>query len=100
MTLRHGSVYSCSMKQKLVTKSSTEAKIVGATDVLPQQLWTNRFLEAQGYAIDSSVMYQDNQSTTHLEHNRRGSSGKRTRHMDVQFFFVMDRLEAGEIMLE
>eukprot|EP00957_Ditylum_brightwellii_P024957 1887108-Ditylum_brightwellii.AAC.1 len=49
------------MKQKLVTKSSTEAEIVGAAGVLPQQLWTNRFLEAQGYVIDSSVMYQDNQ---------------------------------------
>eukprot|EP00957_Ditylum_brightwellii_P029774 2252042-Ditylum_brightwellii.AAC.1 len=59
MMLGHRSVYSCSTKQKLATKSSTEAKIVGVADVLPHQLWANRFLEAQGYAIDSSAMYQD-----------------------------------------
>eukprot|EP00957_Ditylum_brightwellii_P164827 12549028-Ditylum_brightwellii.AAC.1 len=45
-------------------------------------------------------MYQDNQSTIYLEHNGCSSGGKRTRHMDVLFFFVTDRAEAGEIMLE
>eukprot|EP00957_Ditylum_brightwellii_P021919 1653036-Ditylum_brightwellii.AAC.1 len=64
MSLGHRLVYSYSREQKLVTKSSTKAKIVGAANVLPQQLWTGRFLEAQGYKVDKSIMYQDNLSAT------------------------------------
>eukprot|EP00957_Ditylum_brightwellii_P075885 5767537-Ditylum_brightwellii.AAC.1 len=38
MMLGHGSVFSCSTKQKLVTKSSTEAKIVsGGSRLCDQQ---------------------------------------------------------------
>ena len=42
-----GAVYSTSVKQKLNVKSSTEAELVGADDVLSQVLWTNYFLETQ-----------------------------------------------------
>ena len=33
-------------KQKLNTKSSTEAEIFGASDYIPWTLWDKRFLEA------------------------------------------------------
>ena len=48
----HGSIISISKKQKLNTKSLTEAELVGADDAMPQMLWTRYFLEAQGYGID------------------------------------------------
>ena len=41
-------------KQKLNTKSSTEAEFVGASDYLPNTLWVKMFLEAQGYKIQES----------------------------------------------
>ena len=50
MTMGKGSVYSTSVRQRLNTKSSTEAELVGVDDVMPQVLWTKYFLEAQGYA--------------------------------------------------
>ena len=61
--LGKGGVYSKSTRQKLNTKSSTEAELVGADNLMPQVLWTQYFMEAQGYGIDDNVMYQDNQST-------------------------------------
>jgi hypothetical protein len=68
MSMGAGAVYLSSQKQKMNTKSSTEAELVGANDVLPQILWTQYFLEAQGYGTDN-ILYQDNQSTMKLEQN-------------------------------
>ena len=40
MSLRKGSAYSASRKQKINTKSSTEAELVAIDNMLPQALWT------------------------------------------------------------
>ena len=47
MTFGKGAVQSLSKKQKLNTRSSTEAELVGADDVATQILWTKHFMEAQ-----------------------------------------------------
>ena len=54
----------------------------------------------QGYTIDDNVIYQDNQSAILLEKNGRGSSGQRTHHIDIWYFFVTDRVKRGEIHIE
>ena len=100
MSLGKGGIYSTSTRQKLVTKSSTEAELVGVSDVMPQILWTRYFLEAQGYDVNESIVYQDNQSAMLLEKNGRGSSSKRTRHINIRYFFVQDRVEGKEIKIE
>jgi len=43
MTLGKGAMYSSSCKQKLNTKSSTEAELVGIDDAMGQVLWTWHF---------------------------------------------------------
>ena len=100
LSLGRGVIYGTSRRQRLNTKSSTEAELVGADDVLPQMLWTLYFLEAQGYKIDDNILYQDNKSSILLDTNRRGSSGKRTRHINVRYFFIRDRVESKEIRIE
>ena len=47
-----GLIISISKKQNLNTKSSTEAELIGADDVMPQMLWKRYFLEAKGYGIN------------------------------------------------
>ena len=51
MSLGKRATYSTSIKQCLVTKSSTKAKLVGINNMMPQVLWTHYFLEAQPKAL-------------------------------------------------
>ena len=67
---------------------------------MPQILWTWYFLEAQGYHIQDSVVYQDNQSAMLLSKNGQASSSKQTQHMNICYFFVMDQDQAGDIWVE
>lgn len=56
--------------------ASTEAELVGTDVVSPvMTLWTNLFMEAQGFEIKKNILYQDNKSAVLLENNgERGSS--------------------------
>ena len=56
-------------KQKLNTKSSTEAELGGVDDVLTQLIWNRYLLKEQGHIIQDNVTYQDNQSAIRLEKN-------------------------------
>ena len=66
-----GSIYSTSSAQKLVGRSSTEDELIGVHDVLPQMLWTRYFLREQGFAVEKTILYQDNMSAMLLEKNGR-----------------------------
>ena len=66
MTIGTGVMMSGSNKQKLNTRSSCKAELVGADDFATKILWTKLFLEAQGYEIKENILYQDNQSTLKL----------------------------------
>ena len=100
LTMGEGIIYGTSFKQKLTTKSSTEAELVAASDVMPQILWTRYFLEAQGYGVNDNIVYQDNKSAILLEKHGRASSSKRTRHINIRYFFVKDRIESNEVSVE
>ena len=100
MSLGEGAVTSASRKHKLNVKSSTESEIVGADDTLPQALWTRYFIEAQGYAIDKMILYQDNKSAILLETNGKFSSSKRTKHIKTRFFFIKDKIASGELEVQ
>jgi hypothetical protein len=100
MSLGRGSVIGMSRKQKLNTKSSTECELVGVDDASPQMLWTRYFAEGQGYGVKASILNQDNLSAILLEKNGRASSSKRTKHINVRYFFIKDRIASGEITVE
>ena len=93
MSLGHGSIYSNSIKQKLVARSSTEAELIGTHDVLPQVLWTKNFLTAQGFTVQKTNVYQDNMSAMLLENNGRQSSTKRTKHIHMRYFYITDHVK-------
>ena len=83
MTLGKGAVYSMSTKQKINTRSSTEAELVAINNAMSMILWVRNFLIAQGYQITDNVIMQDNQSTILLAENGRQSSGKKTCHIEI-----------------
>ncbi len=100
MTMGKGSVYNRSTKQKINTKSSTETEVVGVDDILPQVLWTNYFMKAQGWNSYETIVYQDNKSAILLENNGKLSSSNRTKHINVRYFFVKDCIERKELRIE
>ena len=88
-----GMVSSASRKQKMNTRSSTEAEIVGRDDFVGPILWTRHFLEAQGMKINENILYQDNESAIKMGVNGRASATKRSRHLDIRFFYITDLVE-------
>ena len=94
-----GPIYAKSSGQKLNTKSSTEAELVGLSDSTGQILWTRNFLIEQGYNVEAATVYQDNMSTIALVKNGKSNS-ERTRHIAIRFFFVADRVASKEIKVE
>ena len=62
MSFGQGMAVSYSWKQKVMTKSSTEAELVGVDNTLGYILWARYFMEEQGYDMNPSILYQDNKS--------------------------------------
>ena len=100
MTMGSGAMQVLTRKQKLNSRSSTEAELIGVDDAITQVLWTKLFMEAQGYPIEKNILYQDNKSSILLETNGRSSAGKRSRAINIRYFFVTDQVELGNVHIE
>ena len=100
MSLGKGSIISTSIKQKMNTKSSTETELIAADDLMPHILWTNYFLNWQGYNAKDTILYQDNKSAILLEKNGKKSSSKRTKHIAIRYYFNTDRVKSDELSIE
>ncbi len=99
ISVGQATVYTQSSKQKLVAKSSTEAEVVGVAEALSFALWIRNFMVDQGYDMKPIVLYQDNQSAIWMENSGYRAS-KRTRHMNIKYFHVCDRIKLGEVIVK
>ena len=91
------------MKQKINTKSSTEAELVGVDDAANYLVWLKLFFEWQTrYYKDTqptkklgqvNVLLQDNTSAIQLERHGKSSSTKRTRHLAIKYFYANSLLQ-------
>jgi hypothetical protein len=82
-----------SCKQKLNTRSSTEAELVGANDVAAMILWTSS-------SHRHNILYQDNKSAILLETNGKKSFSKRTRALNIRYFFLADQVAKDNLDIE
>ena len=97
-TMGKGSIFTVSCKQKINTRSSTEAELVAVYDCLSHLLWLRNFLLAQGFEMARTIqVLQDNQSAILLEQNGILSSTQRTKHLKSRYFYVKDRVDNKEI---
>ena len=99
-TMGKGAITNGSTKQKINTRSSTESEVVGVDDRISKVLWTKLFLEWQDFKVKVNIIYQDNTSSMRLEENGKASSGKRTRHFDIKYFYVTDLVGRKEVKIE
>jgi hypothetical protein len=89
-----------STKQKINTRSSTEAELVFIDDVISIVLWTKKFLEQQGRKVEQNVILRNKISSMKLEENGKSSPGKRTRHFDINYFYITDLIERDKVKIE
>ena len=99
ISLGRGSVIGMEKKHKINAKRSTDEELIGANNALPKMLWTQYFIEAQGFTIGKSVLFQDNLSAMLLEHNEMDSSSNRTKHIRVRYYFIKDQIAVGDIVV-
>ena len=96
-SLGRGAIYARSAAQKLNTTSSTEGEVVAGSEALAQALWTSSFLRHKGYAVKNALLHQDNQAAIRMHTNGVMSRKRRSRHIDIRFFFIKDRVDAGDV---
>lgn len=66
-----GAVHFASKRQSLNSTSSTEAEVVGVSDLIPMVCWTRYFLQEQGHEMEASKIYQGNNSVMLLAGEER-----------------------------
>jgi histone deacetylase 1/2 len=100
MCIKHGNgTIECkSTKQRINTKSSTESELIALSDMSTTAIWINEFIKHQQYKLSTTIIYQDNKSTITMINN--GNSNKeRTRHINLRYFWLRDRIKSGEVII-
>ena len=97
MSMSRGAMVNIARKHKMNVGSSTESELVSIADILGMILWCKYFLEAQGYTVESNVLYQDNKLTILLAKNGRMSAGKNSKHIKNRFFLITDKIAQGDL---
>ena len=69
------------------------------SEYLPYNIWIRNFLIEQGYEVNENTMFQDNQSAIRMEINGRNSCTGNSRHIDIRYFFVKDRVDKKEMQI-
>ena len=60
----------------------------------------NTILQEQGWKVNQNMILRDNLSSMKLETNGKASSGKRTRHFDIKYFYITDLIERKEVEIQ
>ena len=73
---------------------------MGINDAMALVLWCRLFIMGQGFEVHDNIVYQDNQSTMLLSNNGCHSSGKKTHHIEIWYYFITNHIKCKNIHLE
>ena len=89
MSFSYGVIHHKFSIQKINTKISMEAELVGTSEYVPYNIWLKNFLCEQGYDIKDNILFQDNQIAIKKENNSRRQCTGNSRHVHIRYFFVI-----------
>lgn len=94
------SVFSwASTKQNITALSSTEAEYVALSTAAKEAVYLSRLLKEIGWSSTHPMtLYGDNISAQHIARNP--IHHKRTKHIDIKYHFIREKVESNEIKLE
>jgi hypothetical protein len=98
VSLGAGPVVCDSLRQKTTAKSSYEAELMAATDGSNSLFYVRNLLLEQGHVVGPAKLYQDNQSALASVKTGKPSS-KRSRHINIRYFYLKDKVDHGELEL-
>jgi hypothetical protein len=84
--------------QPTVAMSTCEAEFVAAANAAKEALWLKTLLGDFTGKVQPVKLYVDNQGALKLIHHPH--SHQRTKHIDIAYRFIQDRVERGEIICE
>jgi hypothetical protein len=97
-------VHEACKKQKIITRNSTESKLVALSDYMLEGELVEDFVMEIGYMMNEDLItnvhliYQDNQSTIMLVKN--GGGKQRTKYIKVRQEYIHERLGTSEVEIE
>ena len=87
-----------SQRQKCVAMSTTEAELIAASEATKEIVWLSRLLCEITTVTEIPVLMVDNMSTLKLGKNP--IFHKRSKHIDVRYFFIRDKVEDGSLTVD
>ena len=88
-----------SVKQKIVTKSSTEAELIGLSDMLNLVTYAADLMKELGIQVETPTVYQDNKSTITLIMSETGANDK-TKHLKLKVNWVKQELKNKKVIVK
>ncbi|CAM8928804.1 unnamed protein product [Rhodiola kirilowii] len=87
-----------SQLQSIVTISSTESEYIALCDVVKEAMWLQGMLSEAKLFNGTAVIKCDSQSAICLSKNP--VYHERSKHIDIKYHFVRDKVENGDVMIE
>ena len=97
--LNSGAVSWSSKKQTSIALSSTEAEYISSSEATKEAIWIRRFLLDIGHPQTlATTILIDNQAAIAIARNPTFHA--RTKHIEIRYHFIREKLESGEIDVE
>ena len=93
-----GLIFAKSVKQKCVSRSSSEAELIAADTGVPYAMNLRGLITELGYPQPPTIFHQDIQSSIWLSEHGTSKSG-RTQHIRVRYHFLQERVQAKDIQI-
>jgi hypothetical protein len=87
-----------SKQQEIVSLSTTEAEYITLTYTAKELIWFRAFISELFAPIRfPMIIYNDNQSAISLAHAELGQFHARTKHIDIRYHFIREKIEDGTL---